>query len=149
MGRFTRNPVCGTGELEPAVWQTHREELSGGWRSWTSVVEGLVWLAAVENDARTFLEKRYLAGRPSLFRDAAEEWTELEEQVGRLETIASGFAEAKVEGHRRLRRRAPDHAGRVKARAEYLADDARIHAFDRLDDQPRALAILERRLAGE
>jgi biopolymer transport protein ExbB/TolQ len=132
-------------DLEPAVWATHHEQLSGGWRSWTSVVERLVWLVAVEREVRELLEKRHLAGRLSLFRDAADEWAELEEQVGRLEAIASNFAEAKIEGHRRVRRRAPDHSERVMARADQLADDARIHAFDRLDEQPRALAILERR----
>jgi hypothetical protein len=36
---------------------------------------------------------------------------------------------------------------RVQERAGKLADDARISTFDRLGEQRRALAILERRLA--
>jgi hypothetical protein len=49
-----------------------------------------------------------------------------------------------------FRRRAADHSPRLRARAGFVADDARIHAFDRLDEQrARALAILERRLAAD
>ena len=38
---------------------------------------------------------------------------------------------------------------RVEDRACKLADDARISTFDRLGENSRALAILERRLGGE
>jgi len=38
---------------------------------------------------------------------------------------------------------------RVQERARKLADDARISTFDRLGENSRALAILERRLSGD
>jgi hypothetical protein len=38
-------------------------------------------------------------------------------------------------------------AGRVADRVRHLADDARIATFERIGEMPRAVAIVERRLA--
>ena len=100
----------------------------------------------VEGEAREQLEARYLGGRLALLSETEEAWDRFAELVHRLWSIAgtpSETAEPIEDGdgaHDPL-------AGRVADRAQHLADDARISTFERLGETPRAVAVVERRLA--
>jgi hypothetical protein len=101
----------------------------------------------VEEDARAELEARYLGGQASLFSDAEAEWSRFAELVDSLWSLSEKLVPLTPAEERRVSKdgeRLFDE--RVGARAHKLADDARISTFDRLGEQRRALAILERRL---
>jgi hypothetical protein len=101
----------------------------------------------VEQDAREQLESRYLGGQPSLLADAEREWSKFAEMVDHLWSLSEKLVPLTRAEERRLSkdgRQVFDQ--RVQERARKLADDARISTFDRLGENSRALAILQRRL---
>jgi hypothetical protein len=133
-------------DLEPAEWQEHQTDQALCWEQWRSVVARLLVTVLVEEDAREALEARYLGGQPALLAATEQDWDRFAEQVDRLWSIANKTSEAggtpndDVGGDDPL-------AGRVADRVRHLADDARIATFERLGEMPRAVAIVERRLA--
>jgi len=135
-------------DLAPKEWAEHKKEQASAWHSWRAVVAGLLATVMVEEDARTRLEGRYLRGQASLFADAETEWSMFAEIVDGLWSLSEKLVPLTPAEERRVSKdggRLFDD--RVQERAGKLADDARISTFDRLGEQRRALAILERRLA--
>ena len=103
----------------------------------------------VEDDAREQLEARYLGGQPALLADSEREWSSFGAMVDHLWSLAENLVPLTQEAKRRLSKDGGQlFDERVKERARMLADDARISTFDRLGENSRALAILERRLGG-
>jgi hypothetical protein len=136
-------------DLSPTDWAEHKKEQASAWHSWRAVVAGLLVTVMVEDDAREQLEARYLGGRPSLLADAEREWTRFAEMVDHLWSLAEKLVPLTRAEERRLSKDAgQQYDQRVQARSRKLADDARISTFDRLGENSRALAILERRLGG-
>jgi hypothetical protein len=134
-------------DLKPAERAEHKREQASAWQSWRAVVAGLLATLTVEEDARAQLEARYLGGQASLFADAETEWSRFAEMVDSLRSLSEKLVPLTPAEERRISKdggRLSDE--RVEARAHKLADDARISTFDRLGEQRRALAILERRL---
>ena len=132
-------------DLPPAEWAAHRQELAECWESWRGVVDRLSVDVKVENEARARLEKRYFGGRDVFFRDVAEAWSghvDLVERIARL-------AEAMVLPARPKGRRREPGEERVAYRAQTLADDARVRAFEIIGERERAAAIMERRLLAD
>jgi hypothetical protein len=113
------------------------------WRSWRKAVDLLSTEVRVETEARAELERRYLGGHPVLFPDAATAWAGHVALVERL----LGLAEA-IEPARPTRR--PSGGESIKARVEalvtWLADDARVKAYEIVGNRERAASIMERRL---
>lgn len=118
-------------------------ERRDAWRSWRKAVDLLSMDVRVETEARADLERRYLGGHPVLFPDAATAWAKYVDLVERL----LGLAEV-IEPARRPRRPSGGEslAARVEALATWLADDARVKAYEILGTRERAVAIMERRL---
>jgi hypothetical protein len=118
-------------------------ERGDAWRSWRQAVDLLSTDVRVETEARAELERRYLAGRPVLFPDAATAWAGHVDLVGRL----LGLADA-IEPARPTRRPSGGEtiAARVEALATWLADDARVKAYEILGERARAVSIMEHRL---
>jgi hypothetical protein len=134
-------------DLAPKEWAEHKKEQASAWHSWRAVVAGLLATVMVEEDARTQLEGHYLRGQASLFADAETEWSMFAEIVDSLWSLSEKLVPLTPAEERRVSKdggRLFDD--RVQGRAGKLADDARISTFDRLGEQRRALAILERRL---
>ena len=134
-------------DLEPAEWAEHKRKQASGWQSWRAVVAGLLATLTVEEDSRAQLEARYLGGQASLFADAETEWSKFAEIVDSLWSLSEKLVPLTPAEQRRVSKdggRLFDE--RVQARSRKLADDARISTFDRLGENSRALAILERRL---
>jgi hypothetical protein len=131
-------------DLEPAEWQEHRRQQAECWQTWRSVVASLLVKVMVEEEAREALEARYLGGRPAWLAKTEEAWDRFAGQVDRLWSIAGAASEA---GDPEDDPEADPLTGRVADRARHLADDARISAFERLGEMPRAVAIVEARLA--
>ena len=139
-------------DLPPAEGKVYRQELAECWASWRSVVDRLSLDVQVENEARARLEKSYFGGHDVFFRDVAEAWSSHVDAVERL----AGLAEAMLlPGKPRGRRRDPGASvsmvpfeERVAYRAQTLADDARVRAFEIMGERERAAAIMERRLLG-
>jgi hypothetical protein len=134
-------------DLSPKDWAEHKKEQARAWHSWRAVVAGLLATVMVEDDAREQLEARYLGGQPSMLNDAERAWSSFAEMADRLWSIAEKLVPLTRAEERRLSKdggRILDQ--RVQERARKLADDARISTFDRLGENSRALAILERRL---
>lgn len=131
-------------DLEPDEWAEHQQEQAACWLTWRSVVASLLVRVMVEEEAREQLEARYLGGRPALFADTQDAWDRFADQVDGLWTIA----ETDGESNESAQVDAEDDplADRVADRVRHLADDARISTFERLDEMPRAVAIVERRL---
>lgn len=140
-------------ELPPAEAKVYRQELAECWESWRGVVDRLSVDVDVENEARARLEKRYFGGRDVFFRDVAEAWSSHVELVERI----AGRAEAMLlPGKPRGRRREPEASvsmasdeARVACRAQTLADDARVRAYEIMGERERAAAIMERRLRAD
>jgi hypothetical protein len=134
----------------PPVSDTDARERRDAWRLWRSVVDRLTTDVRVEAEARTGLERRYLAGQNVLFADAASAWAGHVEFVERL----AGLAEIIAPGEpAKTGRRKPNRSGsadafdaQVEALASQLADDARIRAYEVLGQRERAVTIMERRL---
>jgi hypothetical protein len=130
-------------DMEPAAWADHQEDQARNWDQWRSLVATLLVKVTVEDEAREQLEASYLGGQSTLFADTESEWDRYAEMVDRLWSLATARGEADApedEG--------PDPlADRVAERARHLADDARISTFERIGEMPRAVAIVERRLA--
>jgi hypothetical protein len=105
-------------------------------------VDRLVADVRVETEARSDLERRYLGGRAVLFPDAAAAWAGHADLVERL----LGLAEV-IEPARATRRPSGGEslAARVEALATWLADDARVKAYEILGERERAVSIMERR----
>jgi hypothetical protein len=134
-------------DLEPADWTEHKKEQASAWQSWRAVVAGLLVARLVEEDAREQLGTRHLGGQPSLLADAERAWESFAEIVDRLWSLAEDIAPVTKAEERRKRNDGEQlFDKRVTERARKLADDARITTFDRLGQNSRALAILERRL---
>ena len=118
-------------------------ERRDAWRSWRTLVDRLVADVRVETEARAELERRYLGGHAVLFPDAAAAWAGHVELVERL----AGLAEV-AEPATSTRR--PSGGESIKARVEalaiWLADDARVKAYEIVGNRERAVSIMERRL---
>jgi len=130
----------------PAARQVDR-----AWQVWRESTEALVSDIRVEQAARSGLEKAYFAGGAVLFADVAEDWTRLGDQADRLDTIVTTLREPyRTRAGFRRRRILPKEPGSIASRAQSrkaeLADDARIAAFEALDERPRAIALAEARL---
>ena len=137
-------------DLSPNDWAEHKKEQASAWQSWRAVVAGLLATLMVEDDAREQLEARYLNAQPSLLADAAREWDKFADMVDHLWSLAEKLVPlTRAEERRSSKDGGQEYDRRVQERARKLADDARISTFDRLGENSRALAILERRLGGE
>jgi hypothetical protein len=134
-------------DLEPDAWAAHQEERQDALRRWRWAAANLRLKVIVEDDARERLEARYFGGRPSVLPDAEAEWDGFADQVERIWSIGEKL---ELMGHVAGRSDQGDAERildeRVAARAKTIADDARVSAFERLGDMPRAVAIMERRL---
>jgi hypothetical protein len=127
----------------PPVSEEDDRERRDAWRSWRQAVDLLATDARVETEARAELERRYLGGHPVLFPDAATAWAKYVDQIERL------FHLAEVTEPARPTRRASGRASiaaRVEALATWLADDARVKAYEIVGERERAVSIMERRL---
>lgn len=122
--------------------------------AWGEHVAALVATIAVETEARELLERRYLAGRDILFREVAERWGTIADDMARLRanTAVSGT------GSRRRARRAPrsdasDRTPSIERTATQRADDialeARLAALELLGHHRRAGELLRSRLDPE
>jgi hypothetical protein len=134
-------------DLEPAEWAEHEKEQADAWRLWRGVLASILVVSLVEEDAREQLEARYLGGHPALLAETQAEWDRFTEQVDRLWSISEKTAplgQDEVKRVNELDLSSLDE--RVSRRARHLADDARISTFDRLGENSRAVAIIERRL---
>jgi hypothetical protein len=134
----------------PSVSDTDARERRDAWRLWRSVVDRLTTDVRVETEARTSLERRYLAGHDVLFADSATDWAGHVEFVERLAGLAQILAPGEPA---KTGRRKPDRSGpgdsfdaRVEALATRLADDARVRAYEIVGERERAVSIMERRL---
>jgi hypothetical protein len=112
----------------PPVSDTDARERRDAWCLWRSVVDRLTTDVRVEAEARTSLERRYLAGHDVLFADAASAWAGHVEFVERLAGLAEIIAPSEPA---KTGRRKPDRSGpagafdtQVEALASHLADDA-------------------------
>ena len=135
-------------DLEPDEWQEHQRDQAVCWRQWRAVVTCLLVTVMVEEEVRAALEARYLGGQTALLAATQEDWERFAEQVDRLWSIAETTSEAGGTANDDV----GDGdllGGRVDDRVRHLADDARIATFERLGEMPRAVAIVERRLAAE
>lgn len=133
-------------DLEPNEWQEHQREQARCWALWRSVVASLLITVMVEEEAREALEARYLGGRPGLLAETEAAWDSFAEQVDRLWSFAQAQHAAADPTEDDAERQDP-LADRVADRVSRVADDARISTFERLGEIPRAVAIVERRLA--
>jgi hypothetical protein len=133
-------------DLEPAQWKEHQKEQADCWRSWRGVVASMLVLSLVEEDAREQLEARYLGGRPALLAETQKEWDRFADQVDRLWSIAEKLAPLRHDEEESIESAADIYDQRVAERALHIADDARISTLDRLGENSRAVAIIERRL---
>jgi hypothetical protein len=136
------------GDLGPEEWAAHQAEQTAAWRVWRGVVARLLVLTLVEEDAREQLEARYLEGRPALLGESQADWDRFVEMVDRLWSMSERLVTLNPDEAERI-----DAIGaealdeRVAERVQRLADDARVSTFERIGDTPRAVAIMERRLA--
>ena len=127
----------------PPESEEDARERRDAWRSWRKAVDLLSTEVRVESGARAELERRYLGGHAVLFPDAAAAWAGHVAFVERL----LGLAEA-IEPARPTRRPSGGEtiAAQVEALATWLADDARVKAYEILGERERAVSIMERRL---
>jgi hypothetical protein len=134
-------------DLEPAEWKEHQKEQADCWRSWRGVVASMLVLSLVEEDAREQLEARYLGGRSDLLADSQAEWDRFVELIDRLWSMAEKVVPLSEHEHANVGSASSDmYDQRVAERARHIADDARIATLDRLGENSRAVAIIERRL---
>jgi hypothetical protein len=136
-------------DLPAAEARVHADELAESWAIWRSVVDRLDVNLRVEIEARATIEKKFFGGHDVLLADAATEWASHVDLIERL----SGMGEAMHVPRAKARRGRPfgiepgsSIKTRTAARAETLADDARVRAYEVLGDRPRAVEIMERRL---
>ncbi len=127
----------------PPVDAADAKERRDAWRTWHTLVDALGLDVRVEQAARTRLEQRYLAGHAVLFADAAADWAPYVAQVERLTRLADSMTSI---GHGKPRRLAGEEDALIAARADQLADDARVRAFGIIGERERAVSIMERRL---
>jgi hypothetical protein len=109
-------------------------------RSKVSLIAGEIVLgASVTRRPWSSLETRYLDGQASLLADA---------DIACL-SPRNWRRSPRADERRLSKDRGQVFDQRVQDRACKLADDARISTFDRLGENSRALAILQRRLSGD
>jgi len=118
-------------------------ERRDAWRSWRTLVDRLVADVRIETEARANLERRYLGGHPVLFPDAEASWAKYADHVERLFGLAEVTEPA---GPTKRPSGGASIAARVEALATWLADDARVKAYEIVGDRERAVSIMERRL---
>lgn len=135
-------------DLAPAAWAAHQAEQAEAWMLWRAMVASLLVVSLVEEEAREQLEGRYLGGQSALLSGVQEDWDRFAQQTDRLWSIAekTGRDSTRQAGQSALKAAEGVWDERVSERARKLADDARITTFDRLGENSRAVAILERRL---
>jgi hypothetical protein len=134
-------------DLEPKEWAEHRKDLANCWRQWRAVVAGLASTVMIEDDVREQLEERYLGGQPCLLADAEAAWSTFAHLVDRMWSLAQDLVPLTKAEQRGIGKDGEQlYDERVRERARKLVDDARISAFDKLGENGRAVAILERRL---
>lgn len=134
-------------DLELAEWKEHQKEQAACWRSWHGVVASMLVLSLVEEDVREQLEARYLGGRPALLAETQKDWDRFADQVDRLWSISANIVPPGQDETARVETvDSGSYDQRVAHRVRHLADDARISTFDRLGENLRAVAIIERRL---
>jgi hypothetical protein len=137
-------------DLTPAEATVFKRESQDAWGLWRSVVDRLGADLRVENEARATLEERFFGGRDVLLADVSERWAGHVDLIERLVGLAEDMPWT---GTARARLRRPTGIEpsasvpeRAAARAETVADDARVRAYEVLGDRPRAVEIMERRL---
>ena len=150
LARLVTDPLSEEQDARRANLPAARQ-LDRAWQVWRESIEAFVCDVRVEQAARSGLEKAYFAGGAVLFADVAEDWTRLGDQADRLDTIVTTLREPyRTRAGFRRRRILPEEPGSIGSRAQSrkaeLADDARIAAFEALDERPRAIALAEARL---
>jgi hypothetical protein len=139
-------------DLPPAEASTYKRELAECWTQWRRVVDRLGLDIRAENEARATLERRFFAGHDVFFADAGAAWASHVDLVERLASLAETMASAggpMARSHGSTRIAAGGALSeRVADRVARQADDARVRAYETLGERPRAVQILERRLAG-
>jgi hypothetical protein len=135
-------------DLAPHEAKAYVRELADAWASWRTVVDRLRAELNVENEARATLQRRFFAGHDVFIGDVSGVWAEHVDLVGRLANLADLLASGA--GPKSRQRSRTDSGGSlselVAERVTWLADDARVRAFEIMGDRPRAVAIVERRL---
>jgi hypothetical protein len=138
-------------DLAPAEATVFKRESADAWGMWRSVVDRLGADLRVENEARATLENRFFGGHDVFLSDVTERWASHIDLIERLVGLAEDMPWT---GRAKARLRRPTGVEpvasaqeRVAARAETLADDARVRAYEVLGDRPRAVEIMERRLS--
>jgi hypothetical protein len=122
-------------------------------RAWREQLGELVATVTIEEEARTLLERDYLAGADTLFADAAGSWRTL---TGEIRQLDAGTASERPQSGARTRRRGDSTrsrptfslARRAKARAGGIAADARLAALVMLGERWRATELLRSRVTG-
>jgi len=131
--------------------KTYKRELADCWAQWRTVVDRLSLDIRVESEARATLERRFFGAHDVFFADASQTWAEHVDMVERLAGLADALVPTRGPKVRPPRFNAMAASGsltaRVAERVAMLADDARVRAYEALGDRPRAVQILERRLA--
>jgi hypothetical protein len=126
------------------------------WTAWRSTVISLLGDLYGAEEARAHLERRYIDGASTLFRDIAAGWLLHREALERLAGIGDGvgITAGRVDGNRERRRRAHIDLRSLRAaaldrapeQAASLVNAARAAALDALGDTAGAAMIAERRL---
>jgi hypothetical protein len=138
-------------DLPPAGARTYLCERADAWALWRTVVDRLSFELHVENEARATLQRRFYAGHDVFFADVGRAWADHVDLVERLANLADLLA---IPGGPKARRQSTAFGvggsltERVAERVTWLADDARVRAYEIMGDRPRAVAIIERRLVG-
>ena len=122
-------------------------------RAWREQLDELVATGTIEEEARTLLERDYLAGADTLFTDAAGSWRTL---TGEIRQLNAGTASERPLSRARPRRRgrstqsSPTRslALRAEVRAGGIAADARLSALVMLGERWRATELLRSRVTG-
>jgi hypothetical protein len=144
-------------QLEPAA--SSRRSIAGHaarWAAWRASAANLIGNLYGAEEARAHLERRYLDGASTLFREIAADGPRLRERVERLAGIGDGvgMTAERVDGNRCRRRRPHGDLSQLRAAARYrapeeaapLVDAARAAALDVLGDSDGAARIVERGL---
>lgn len=101
-----------------------------------------------EEEARSEVERKYLAGRPVLFSWLVREWDDLRARLEGLASVADVLPELRGSGvpELALDERHARAAKGASVRASELTDQARVAALDMLGEATQAVAIAGRRL---
>jgi hypothetical protein len=136
-------------QLEPEAVEDHHRQLDESWTPWFSVIDRLRRDVDIADGIRAAVGERYYGGHDVLFADARSDWAEHVEQVERIGRLADMIAESPSGKAARDKVAVvpPDAiASVIDANVEYFVDQAKVRAFDALDERPKAVAIMERQI---